>query len=48
METYTFNLITLSNSGLNTSAIDVVMMFPAWGQGAGAVYRIDNVVFMTE
>jgi beta-glucanase (GH16 family) len=41
-QTYTFDLLTLADTGLDISAIDVVMVFPAWGQGAGAVYRIDN------
>jgi hypothetical protein len=44
-QTYTFDISTLANAGLDVSKIDVVMMFPAWGQGSGAVYRIDNVVF---
>jgi len=41
-QTYTFNLSDLANAGLDVSAIDVVMIFPAWGTGEGAVYRIDN------
>ena len=44
-QTYTFDLLTLSDAGLDLSAIDVVMVFPAWGAGFGAVYRIDNVKF---
>ena len=28
---------------LDVSAIDVLMIFPAWGEGEGAVYRIDNL-----
>jgi hypothetical protein len=43
-QTYTFNLSDLSAAGLDVSAIDVVMVFPAWGTGDGAVYRIDNMV----
>jgi len=43
-QTYTFNLSDLSSAGLDVSAIDVVMVFPAWGTGDGAVYRIDNMV----
>jgi hypothetical protein len=34
----------LSTAGLDVSAIDNVMVFPAWGTGEGAVYRIDNMV----
>ncbi|MEC7689822.1 MAG: glycosyl hydrolase, family 16, partial [Pseudomonadota bacterium] len=41
-QTYTFPLQTLSDLGLDVSDINVVMVFPAWGQGDGAVYRIDN------
>ncbi|WP_421132786.1 family 16 glycosylhydrolase [Alteromonas sp. A079] len=41
-QTYTFPLQTLFDAGLDISAIDVVMVFPAWGTGEGAVYRIDN------
>ena len=40
---YTFKLSDLANAGLDVSAIDVLMIFPAWGQGAGAIYRVDNV-----
>ncbi len=41
-QTYTFALTDLASAGLDLSAIDVVMVFPAWGSGEGAVYRIDN------
>jgi hypothetical protein len=41
--TYTFNLSDLADAGLDVSAIDVLMIFPAWGAGEGAVYRVDNV-----
>ncbi|WP_414828899.1 family 16 glycosylhydrolase [Alteromonas sp. H39] len=43
-QTYTFSLQALAAAGLDTSAIDVVMIFPAWGAGEGAVYRVDNAV----
>ena len=42
-QTYTFPLQTLFDAGLDISAINVIMMFPAWGTGEGAVYRVDNV-----
>ena len=42
-QTYTFPLQTLFDAGLDISAINVIMMFPAWGQGEGAVYRVDNI-----
>jgi hypothetical protein len=42
-QTFSFRLSTLADAGLDLSAIDVLMVFPAWGQGEGAVYRIDNV-----
>ncbi|MEZ9628624.1 hypothetical protein AB4304_03845 [Vibrio breoganii] len=42
---YTFNLSDLADGGVNLSAIDLVMMFPAWGSGDGASYVVDNVIF---
>lgn len=42
-QTYTFKLSDLAGAGLDVSAIDVLMIFPAWGAGEGAVYRVDNV-----
>ncbi|MFC6439460.1 glycoside hydrolase family 16 protein [Bowmanella sp. JS7-9] len=41
-QTYTFKLTDLIAAGLDVTAIDVIMVFPGWGQGEGAVYRIDN------
>ncbi|WP_333608936.1 family 16 glycosylhydrolase [Arsukibacterium sp.] len=41
--TYTFSIQSLFDAGLDISAIDVLMVFPAWGTGEGAVYRMDNV-----
>ncbi len=41
-QTYTFTLADLAGAGLDVSALDVVMIFPAWDTGEGAVYRIDN------
>jgi beta-glucanase (GH16 family) len=41
-QTYTFKLADLANAELDVSAIDVIMIFPAWGSGEGAVYRVDN------
>ena len=41
--TYTFSLQSLFDAGLDVSAIDVLMVFPAWGTGEGAVFRLDNV-----
>ncbi|GAA0858599.1 hypothetical protein GCM10009114_28810 [Aliiglaciecola litoralis] len=43
-QTYTFDLTDLADAGLDISAIDVIMIFPAWATGEGAVYRVDNVV----
>lgn len=42
-QSYTFPLSMLDAAGLDLSAIDVVMIFPAWGTGEGAVYRVTNV-----
>lgn len=41
-QTYTFPLQMLAEEGLDIAAIDVVMVFPAWGTGEGAVFRIDE------
>ncbi|TRY31730.1 glycoside hydrolase family 16 protein [Aliiglaciecola sp. M165] len=46
-QTYTFDLLALSDAGLDLSAIDVVMVFPAWQTGGGAIYRIDNAMITT-
>ena len=43
-QTYTYSLSDLFDAGLDISQIDVVMVFPAWGTGDGAVYRLDNVM----
>ncbi|WP_133471236.1 family 16 glycosylhydrolase [Paraglaciecola marina] len=40
---YSVPLKTLSNAGLELNGIDVLMIFPDWGAGEGAVYRVDNV-----
>ncbi len=45
---YSFNLASLEASGLDMSAIDVIMIFPAWDTGNGAVYRVDNVKFLPD
>jgi hypothetical protein len=45
---YTFNLSALQTAGLDVSKIDVVMVFPAWDTGNGAVYRLDNVKFLAD
>ena len=40
---YSIPLKTLSDAGLNLNGIDIVMLFPDWGQGEGAVFRVDNI-----
>ena len=42
-QTYTFDLIDLTNAGLDISAIDVLLVYPTWGTGPGAVYQLDNI-----
>ncbi len=39
-QTYTFNLSDLANAGLDVSAIDVLMIFPAWGGLAMAQFIV--------
>jgi len=43
--TYQFPIADILDAGVDVSAIDVVMIFPAWQTGAGAVYRVDNLGF---
>ena len=40
---YSYSLQTLSDRGLDISQIDTLLVFPAWGTGNGAVYRLDNM-----
>ena len=40
---YSFSLQSLFDAGLDISDIKVLMVFPGWGTGQGAVYQIDNV-----
>ena len=47
-QTFTYPLQDLFDQGLDISAIDVLMVFPAWGTGDGAVYRIDNVAITAQ
>lgn len=42
-QSYSLPLRDLRGAGLALNGIDVIMVFPAWGQGDGAIYRIDNV-----
>ncbi len=47
-ESYEFPLSMLDEAGLDVSAIDVIMVFPAWGAGDGATYRLTNVEISAE
>jgi len=40
---YSFKLSDLASAGLSLSNIDLIMIFPSWGEGDGAVFRIDNL-----
>ena len=42
-QTFTFPLSDFANSSLDFSNIEVLMIFPAWGTGTGAIYQVDNV-----
>jgi hypothetical protein len=44
---YSFNLSALDTQTLNLSAIDVVLVFPEFGTGDGAAFRLDNVKILT-
>lgn len=43
---YKISLKSLSNAGLNLNGIDIIMIFPDWGQGEGAVFRVDNLTIL--
>jgi len=40
---YSFKLSDLASAGVSLSKIDLIMMFPRWGAGDGAVFRVDNL-----
>lgn len=44
-QTYTFSVSALAEAGLSLGLIDLIMVFPQFGDGEGAVYRIDNMAF---
>ena len=44
-QTYTFTVQSLVDAGLQLGLIDIIMIFPEYAQGEGAVYRVDNVKF---
>ena len=39
---YSVSINTLLQEGLDISAIDIALIFPQWGQGNGATFRVDN------
>jgi len=41
---YTYDMADLVDAGIDPSGIDLLMIFPEWGNGSGAVYRVDNVI----
>lgn len=45
---YTFDLSALEADGLSLSSVNIIMIFPTWGTGAGAVYQLDNLVIRGE
>ena len=44
-QTYTFTVQSLADAGLELGLIDLIMIFPEYAKGEGAVYRVDNVKF---
>jgi beta-glucanase (GH16 family) len=44
-QTYTFTVQSLADAGLELGLIDLIMIFPQYSLGEGAVYRVDNVKF---
>ncbi len=43
---YTFSVDTLVGQGFNLDALKLVMVFPTWSTGNGAVVQLDNVMFV--
>jgi hypothetical protein len=41
--TYRVPLQDIADNGVDISLLDVIMVFPAWQTGEGAVFRMDNV-----
>ena len=41
---YSVSMNTLLQQGLDISAIDIALIFPQWGQGDGAKFRVDNMI----
>jgi len=45
-QTFTFPIADLMDAGsIDPSALDVIMLFPAWGSGADTVFRVADVKF---
>jgi len=44
---YSFKLSDLASSGLSLNNIDLIMVFPSWGEGNGAVFRVDNLEILS-
>ncbi|MBH9739115.1 carbohydrate binding domain-containing protein [Vibrio navarrensis] len=38
----------LANLGLDLTSVDNFLIYPAWGTGEGAVYRVDNIKFILD
>ncbi|MGI9237405.1 MAG: family 16 glycosylhydrolase [Woeseiaceae bacterium] len=43
---YTFDLDTMVSNGFSLDATKLVMIFPTWSTGDGAVVQLDNVMFV--
>ena len=41
--TYQIPLQAVADAGVDLTLLDVIMVFPTWGMGDGAVFRMDNV-----
>ena len=44
---YSFKLSELASAGLTINNIDLIMMFPKWGEGNGAAFRVDNLEILS-
>ena len=44
--TYQIPLADIQAAGVDLTSLDVIMVFPEWQRGAGAVFRMDNVAIL--
>ena len=46
--TYRVPLQDIADNGVDISLLDIIMVFPAWQTGEGAVFRLDNIAILQD